>query len=246
MSEVAETVASGWAWLERITDSFWIGLGWPHAVLIIFVIAIANYRQEFKALIERILEIGPGGFKLQPPAIGAPQSNIPEVPEAQAVSLVAPVSSTPLEKAYGNPISLPPIVFPEQVRLAKDQIAGEIAGMSESQAKEYLIPMLAISRSIWVFENCYSCIYGGQIRLLQMLNQRHGRSMPIFEVNSYWAAHQEQQRPVLNLWTVDQYLHYLIFNGLIIRTIESIQLTVKGNEFLLWLINYSRPLDRPW
>lgn len=246
MSEVTDAVVSGWNWLERITDSFWTGLGWPHAVLIIFIIAIACYRQEFKALIERILEIGPGGFKLQPPTVSTPQSGNLEVPDPQAPLSATTVNSMPPAKIEGRPFPLPPIVFPEQMRLAKEQIALETAGMSDSQAKEYLIPMLAICRSLWTFENCYSCIFGGQIKLLQTLNQRHGRSMPMLEVNGYWITHQDQVKPILNLWTVDQYLQYLISNGLITRTIDSIQLTVKGGEFLLWLVNYSRPLDRPW
>lgn len=246
MSDMTEAVASGWNWLERITDSFWIGLGWPHAVLIIFIIAIACYRQEFKALIERILEIGPGGFKLQPPTISTPQSGNIETPDTHTPVPVAAVTSMQAIKIEGTPITLPPIVFPEQMRIAKEAIPGEIAGMSDSQAKEYLIPMLAFTRAIWIFENCYSCIFGGQIRLLQALNQRYGRSMPMLEVTGYWLAHQEQLKPILNLWNADQYLQYLISNGLINRTIDSIQLTVKGGEFLLWLVNYSRPLDRPW
>ncbi|NWA41108.1 hypothetical protein HX871_18855 [Pseudomonas reactans] len=246
MSEVNGILVSSWSWLERITDSFWTGLTWPHAVLIIFIIAVACYRREFKALIERISEIGPVGFTLQPPIIETVQSGNIETPGPQKQPSSARLNTTPAAKIEGNPIPLPPIVFPEQMRIAKELIGSEIAGMSDDEAKEYLIPMLAISRSLWVFENCYACIFGGQIRLLQMLNQQPGRSMSILGVNSYWLHHQAQVKPILDLWTSEQYLQYLTNNGLIARSIDSIQLTVKGAEFLLWLVNYSRPVDRPW
>lgn len=122
----------------------------------------------------------------------------------------------------------------------------EVADMSDLEAKSYLIPMLAMARSMFHFEFCYSCIFGGQIRLLQILNQRPGKTIPMHEVDSFWAIHQEQTKPVLSLWTADQYLTYLFQNGLIERIDDALKLTTKGIEFVLWMTLYGRPLDRPW
>ena len=255
MSEASEAVSGGaafvsavasmWDWFERLVSSFWGGLGWPHAVLIIFLFAIGCYRQEFKALIERILEFGPGGIKLQAPVF---QASRVERTETSVVTVeVSPpnIESPPGIRNKGIPLP-PTIVFPEQMRLSQEGISKEVSEMTDSEAKTYLIPMLAMARSMFEFENCYSCIFGGQIRLLQIINQRPGKSLSMQEVYSYWTTHQEQTKPVLNLWTADQYLNYLIQKGLLFRGADAIQLTTKGTEFVLWLTHYGRPLDRPW
>lgn len=234
-----------WSWIEQLISSIWTGLGWPHAVLIIFLISISCYRQEMKALIERVLEFGPSGVKLQPPVFQpaslerAAPSNAAESLSASAGELLPP----PPNKGIPMPSV---IVFPEQMKFWREGILSEVADMSDAEAKSYLIPMLALSRSMWTFEFCYSNIFGGQIRLLHILNQRIGKSVSVQEINTFWAAHQEQTKPVLDLWTADQYLSYLIQNGLIEKQDELITLTRKGAEFILWLTHFGRPLDRPW
>jgi hypothetical protein len=132
------------------------------------------------------------------------------------------------------------------MRLSQEAVSNEVSGMTDSEAKTYLIPRLAMARSMYVFENCYSCIFGGQIRLLQIINQRPGKSLTMQEVYSFWLALQEQQKPVLNLWSGDQYLNYLIQNGLVLRGADAVELTTKGTEFVLWLTQYGRPLERPY
>ena len=253
LSEATETIGAGtdflsaiatvWEWFERLTSTIWSGLGWPHAVLIIFLFTITCYRLELKALIERVLEFGPSGVKLQAPVFQAPLPDRSEPIAPRASSNAEELPPAPRDKG----IPLPPtIVFPEQMRLFKEGIMREVADMSDLEAKSYLIPMLAMARSMFNFEFCYSCIFGGQIRLLQMLNQRPGKTIQMSEVYSYWTIHQEQVKPVLSLWTADQYLSYLFQNGLVERIDDALKLTVKGAEFVLWMTQYGRPLDKPW
>jgi len=234
-----------WDWVERVTSAVWSGLEWPHAVLIIFLVAIFCYRLEFKALIERILEIGPSGLKLQPPAS---QPSQPDGVEPRAVvDGSIPVAGELPPAPTNKGIPLPPtIVFPEQMRLNKEGILHEVAEMSDTEAKSYLITMLAFCRAMWSFEFCYANIFGGQIRLLQMLNQRIGRSIHMQEVNTIWATHQEQVKPVLDLWSAEQYLSYLSQNGLVEISADTVKLTIKGAEFVLWLTHFGRPLEKPW
>ena len=251
MNEIIGVVIAFWIWLEGVVSSFWTGLNWPHAVLIIFILFVVFYRQEIRALIERILEIGPTGFKLQPPLLGSQQDNSEKV-EIQSIQAPQPAEELPTstevvppQGGEGHPMPLPPIHFPEQMAISKSHIDFEIDGMADEKAKHYLAERLAFTRSLWIFENCYSCIFGGQIRLLQIINQRVGRTISLSEVNYYWISHQEQVKPTLNLWTAEGYLHYLVANGLVTKTPDSVTMTNKGSEFLLWLVNYGRPLDRP-
>jgi hypothetical protein len=234
-----------WEWFERFVSSFWEGLGWPHAVLIIFLVVMLCYRKELRELIERIREFGPGGFKLQPISFQNPQSETADLPASESSAATAVVTSVPATGVLGAPIPLPPtIVFPTMKKDCEDGIAREIQGMTDADAKSYLVPMLAISRAMWVFESCYANIYGGQIRLLLILNQRPGKAVSNVEVVNYWTSHQEQMKPYLNLWTADQYLNYLVQNGLVTKLVDSIALTTKGVEFVLWLTQYGRSLDR--
>ena len=246
MNGTTEVIAVFWEWLERAVSLFWSGLGWPHTILLIFVIAMAFYRQEIRALIERILEIGPGGFKLLPPPVSTLHSEKIESSELQVPMPTSVAHSPALPAAEGSPLPLPPVIFPEQLRISKGYVTTETAGMSDAQAKEYLTSMLSFSRVTNMFENCYSMIFGGQLKLLQLLNQRPGWSISLSELNSIWASHQNQIKPLLDLWTTDQYLQYLINHGLIVRVADSIQMTTKGSEFLIWLVSYSRPLERPY
>jgi hypothetical protein len=242
---LVSAAVSIWLWFEQLISTLWSSLGWPHAVLIMFLLSVSCYRLEFKALIERILEFGPGGIKLQAPVFQASRVESAEVRvadiEASPLSFVSP----PAIQNKGIPLP-PTIVFPEQMRLSQEAVSNEVSGMTDSEAKTYLIPRLAMARSMYVFENCYSCIFGGQIRLLQIINQRPGKSLTMQEVYSFWLALQEQQKPVLNLWSGDQYLNYLIQNGLVLRGADAVELTTKGTEFVLWLTQYGRPLERPY
>jgi hypothetical protein len=233
-----------WGWIERLTSAIWTGLGWPHAVLIIFLIAIGCYRLEIKALIERVLEFGPAGVKLQPPVQPSPLERAdPSAAAVSSSSSTGELSPPPRNKGIPMPEI---IVFPEQIKFWKEAILREVSDMSDTEAKSYLIPCLAMSRSMYVFEFCYSNIFGGQIRLLHILNQRIGKSVSTQEINYFWAAHQEQTKPVLDLWSADQYLSYLLQNGLIEKTEDLVKLTIKGAEFVLWLTHFGRPLDKPW
>lgn len=249
MDEIISGVASTGIWLGGIISSFWAGLTWPHTVLIIFVLMMVFYRQELRALIERILEIGPSGFKLQPPVLGSQQnvSKKLDLPSSEPATVPKPLPdiSPPKQESEGHPIPLPPIVFPEQMATSKKHVEYEIAGMPDDKARGYLADSLALTRSLWVFENCYGCIFGGQIRLLQIMNQRPARTITFQEINYYWVAHQEQVKPTLDLWNAEGYLQYLVTNGLVVRTGETLTMTNKGAEFLLWLVHYGRPLDRP-
>ncbi|MNJ38261.1 hypothetical protein D3C77_331040 [compost metagenome] len=240
---VLEIIVNIWGWLENFVYQAWSGLEWPHSVLIIFLFVVVIYKAELKALLERILELGPGGIKLQPQVV---PRFIPSAPEedgpAKKPSVDAPrVDLTP------KGIPLPPFDYiSEQMKLGIDLINSEISGMDDGEAKEYLIPRLALSRTYWIFESIYAQIFGGQIKFLQILNQRPGKSISQAEIYSYWALHKEQVKPVLDSWSSEQYLLYLSQNGLVFQDAAGARLTNKGVEFLLWLTHLGKPQERPW
>lgn len=236
------TALAIWEWVEKLISSFWLGLNWPHAVLIIFIVAVVYFKLEMKALIERILEFGPGGIKLQPPALQSARVDIAVVASAEVVTPLASPAVAIIAEIPTRPI----IVFPQELQKNNQSLMLDISGLGDADAKNYLLNSLAFARCMLEFESCYSLIFGGQIRILQILNQRIGQVLSVQDGNMYWATHQAQHKPVLDLWSADQYLYYLTVRGLVIKEPNLIRLSTKGAEFVLWLTHFGRPLDKPW
>ena len=88
------------------------------------------------------------------------------------------------------------------------------------------------------FELIYKHIYASQIRLLKVANTRGDLS------KEYVAAHFENCKSYAtypNEWGVDDYTAFLIRSVLLREENEALGLTVKGQEFLVWLARTGNP-----
>jgi hypothetical protein len=118
--------------------------------------------------------------------------------------------------------------------------------MQPQETVDYLVSRLAMMRVLYDFETIYSSIFGGQIKFLNYLNQRLVTGCAVSEAEAYWVAHKLQFAPHMDSWTMDNYLEFLRFRGLIKTDGSAIFLTIKGNEFLVWLLQSGKSQEKPW
>lgn len=212
-----------WEWVQQVVAALWGGLGWPHSVLIMFCIGVYYFRGEIKNILPRIKKIGTDGFEV----------------EAQ----VPPVQ--PSTKS-GDFKSMPGGDFPHTFELALELVKKEVDGKSDAESLQYLLVNDAGWRVLCYFEGIYSYIYGGQIKLLQLLNARALVGLTMVEVEREWDEHKARFKPTMDDWELQPYLNFLVAKDLIVRVEEKIQITFTGNEFLTWMTKYQRSTERLW
>lgn len=216
-------LAETWEWFERLFAALWSGLGWPHAVLIMFCIAVGFFKTEIRSILPRIKKVGADGFELESP--------LPQVQQSTNDSEIQNVPTGDFPHSFG-------IVL----ELVKKQIEGKEPG----EVQQFLIRDNAGWRVLCYFENIYSSIFGGQIQLLQLLNQLAVTGLSMAEAGREWTAYKDRFKPNLDEWDMDGFLAFLFAKDLIVKTDDSLRITPTGNEFLTWMTKYGRSTARPW
>lgn len=231
-----------WAFVSGLIASAWTSFQWPHAALLIFVLALINFRAEMRILISRVRKIGEiADF------FPAPEQDAEKKETAAAVAggstATQPVST--LQPA--NPLRLaPPVDFPTEYSASMASVRAEIDGQSDADAKNYLMQMYAHAKVNYEFENLYSNIFGGQIRLLSMMNQRFPGGLPLLDIISYWPTHQATWSKTFDEWTPDRYMSFLYARALCVNYGENVLITNKGREFLIWIVKCGREQNKIW
>jgi len=241
-----------WESIKSFIYLAWTAFKWPHAALIISYFLISNFKAEFRGAIGRLNKLGPAGVEFGPvPAPEEMQGDRDLVIKPVGVSTGTLVDDPSTEESKKTPtkklvIPLPPYGVTQCLVDTKSNILSEIEGMQPVEVTEYLISRLAMMRVLYDFETIYSSIFGGQIKFLNYLNQRLATGCAMSEVEAYWETHKLQFAPHMDAWTVDNYLEFLRFRGLIRSVGSAIFLTTKGHEFLVWLMQSGKSQEKPW
>ena len=212
-----------WEWIERLFTALWTGLGWPHAVLVMFCIGVYYFKQEVKGVIPRIKRIGADGFEVEP-------QNIPVQPSVKSA----------------EPRSTPTGEFPHAHGIMLEIVRKQFEKENSPDAVDLIMQDDAGWRVLWYFENVYSYIFGGQIKLLELLNQRGAVGAPLDEIQREWEAHKELHKPQLDQLDMDGYIKFLLAKDLILKTDVDLKITPTGKEFLMWMTKFGRSSDRLW
>lgn len=235
-----------WESIKSLVFIAWTEFKWPHAALIVCYVFIANFRTELRAAIGRLNKLGPTGVEFGPAPTPEELQGEREL-AAQPVGVVTSLPSVKSEyTATKVVIPLPPYAMPQSLLEAQTNIRSEIDGMQPHELVEYLVTRLAMMRVLYDFETIYSLIFGGQIKFLNFMNQRLASGCAVSEVEVFWAAHKVQFAPHMDAWTVDNYLEFLKHRGLIRVDGSVVFLTVKGHEFLVWLLQSGKSQEKPW
>ena len=85
------------------------------------------------------------------------------------------------------------------------------------------------------FEQIYNLIFGTQISLLKKLNEVVGQGISEHEVQLYFSDVQENHKEEFGIWSLDQYLNFLIERTLILFKDGAYHITNLGVEYLTWM-----------
>lgn len=158
-----------------------------------------------------------------------------------------PVLQTASNIAEGNlldhiEIDKPQLLDEEEVLLTKEI---NKKGLGPEDTKKLLIRNLAIVRIERVHEQTYSSILGSQIRLLRKLNvSLYGIAADIVEMD--YSATNEGFPDSVKDWTLDEYLRFLLDSSLILLKDNKYRITVRGQDFIVWLVKNSKIEDKAY
>jgi hypothetical protein len=120
--------------------------------------------------------------------------------------------------------------IPGQEELIKKELSDRgLETTGESIA--ILIRHLATTQFLFWFEKTYRLIFGSQIFLLRKINQEISKSIKKEAVGMFF---EEIQKSIeeLSAWTLNQYLFFMMNEGLLIEEDDKLLITLKGNDFL--------------
>ena len=211
-----------------VLEFFKLILSWPIVTLIIFVVAMVNFKNPISNWIEKLtnLEYEGRGQKLK---IFAQQ----QTPRAEEIPEIMEKA-----KAVENAKSNEPIKqyeIPDEIKHLEN-VNGLIAYAEAHPAETVVELNRAVKR--YHFERIFNSIFGSQIQLLEYLSSNPQNWQAVSSVSGFYAAHKQTlSNHSPDLFT---YLNYLKQNGLIElvwnQDTQTIRATALTGEFLNYLV----------
>lgn len=229
-SVLTSTAIAVWDWLEKLVSAFWVGLEWPHAVLAIFCLTVIFFRKELREFIPRITEVGASGVRLSD-AIVQNQQKTSEEP------VVVPMPEGAINLGAE---------FPKLMEITTGSVDLELEKLKDADKQIYFLrTYLSYWRAMYIFENFYSTIFGGQIKILQFLNNFGSVGCSKDLVRNVWDDHVLANRPLMDTWQFETYLKFVYDHGLAEDRSEFVVITELGKEFLIWMTKYGKLVNKP-
>ena len=211
-------------------------LKWPASIVIIAWI----FKNPINKLIGGIKKVGYKNFEFQSDSIQRTQDGDNKL-EAEISRVESPDPVEKLRRAIS--------VFDEStVDTAKTNIAQliELDKVTEPEKKVSLI--YEYSAFLYIVNNFVSIdhmIYGSQIKLLQLVNtlQRY----TLIDLQYLYNKAKEKFSPYLDNYSYEDYIGWMKSNELItVNEDQSVAITLKGRDFLNFLVKMGRPFDRAY
>ncbi|RAM61259.1 hypothetical protein [Herbaspirillum rubrisubalbicans] len=201
-------------------------VAWPTALVLIILIFLLLFRSQIAALISRVQ------------AIKGPKWDV-ALEQGQQGQQESPENNPSVEKLLVALGSSPPLV--EREKLILEQLKAE--GLSiDGPTVKVVVKYLAASQVLLFFEQTYLNIFGSQIQLLKLINERRSTGLKREHASVFIASRMQQA----GLEASEQdFLHYLFLRNLIVEAEDALMITDAGVEFLSWMIRVGRSEDRP-
>jgi hypothetical protein len=212
-------------------------LSWPVITLSVFLV----FRKPLIALLQRVntLKAGKEGFSLDATVTAVAIQREPKV-ETGLKSNEAEERLKMVKRA----------VIPPSVQQREEWIRADLKKMNLDETRcetvDLLIQHLALMQATASAERIYRTIFGSQIALLKVLNTHVVTPRAGAEV--VYEVAKSKFPELYNTYSFQQWLNYLISNGLITATTEPEQfsITVDGREFLKWMTDAAVMEDKPF
>lgn len=200
-------------------------IGWPVAALLFAVFFVLIFYKPLHGFIERIRSVGKDGVSTD----AIPKAQMAESKKQAVEDLMRLGDSALLREVEAA-------IFADLQHRGLD---------SEGDSAKVLTRHLAATQIALEFEQVHSVIFGSQIFLLKKLNEYQGTGLDPSYVEDHFKHVQELFPSGLGHWSLDQYLSFLLNRLLLRMDFGKYHITVRGAEFLMWLVRMGRNEDRP-
>lgn len=193
---------------------------WPLVALIIGIVALGLFRKALAQFLGRASQVGVAGVKI---TAKAQEQKTLEAPSqiSKADELAAAFQSALITEVETN------------LRKQVDEFSSD-----SSEREKMLVKVLAAHQIALDFEKIYRAIFGSQLTMLQSLTA----SSSVFEDPETYRPYYEQAKSKLpdfyGSYTFENWLSFLQSQVLITQQNQKIAITVRGKEFLKYLIEH--------
>jgi hypothetical protein len=203
-----------------------ITMNWPLATLIFLVVFAVIFRKALERFIDRVKSVSRDGVSTE----SVPKDQVQES-KTQTVEDLLRLGDSTLLKEVESAI---------KVTLAQKGL-----DISSSTAS-VLTSHLAATQIALEFEQVYSMLFGSQLYLLKTLNEFKVTGLDSEYVQKHYDHVKGLFPESFANWSVDQYMDFLISRVLVRLDLGRYHITVRGAEFLLWMVRESRRENRPF
>lgn len=199
-------------------------MAWPVCALIFGIIFLFIFRKPITDFISRIKSLGKKGINVDTPQ----DTQISENENKYVEELMSEVEASPM------------------LLDLEDNIKKELGEKNldyTGDASKILMRHLAATQIGLTFERTYQDIFGSQIKLLKQLNNKIRSGFTKEEIDGYFHNLKTIYGEFKD-WETDNYIQFLLESGLILTKDDGYGITIRGVEFLLWLIKNSRDEDK--
>lgn len=195
-------------------------ISWPHIALIFGIIFLFLFYPQIAGFISRVRSVGKGGVTTH--------SDItPQIQDDNKTDLLQHIE-----------IDKTALLIEVEEGISEDLKARKLE--SNSDALKVLVRNLAVTKINLEHEQTYNTIFGTQIHLLKKLNETPGTGRPIEYVENFYKVVQQNNEKVFDKWSLDDYLEYLKSRSLITFKSNNWHISVKGQDFVIWLAKNGR------
>ncbi len=199
-------------------------VGWPQAALVFALVFVLLFFKPLRGFIDRVRSVGKDGVT----TADIPKAQIAETKKTAVEDLMRLGDSTLLKEV-------------------ESAILGELEqkGLDATgDSVRVLTHYLAATQMALEFEQVHSVIFGSQIFLLKKLNEFSGVGLDPSYVQKHFDHVQGLFSEGLGDWNLEKYLSFLLNRLLIRMDFGKYHITVRGAEFLMWLVRMGRNENR--
>lgn len=193
---------------------------WPFTVLLVGSFALILFKKPLIGLIERAHEVGMGGVKVS--------TKVQE--QRQLESSTPSLREDKLIKAVQSPLLSE---MEEQIRKDLD-----VYSKDGIEREKVLIKAVAANQIAVVFERTYSLIFGSQLAILQFLASSPNILERPEAILPFYEKAKAGYPSLYETYSFDKWLSFMKSSILVTQQNESIGITVRGKEFLKYLIDH--------
>jgi hypothetical protein len=219
-------------------------LAYSAVVLIICLVAMRMFKPQIASLIDRTKKIGPTGLDASGIASQQLAVKSDSTVTEDLVLEQLPSESKSFEEFQKN---MAPFRFPTMIRKAEELKSNlDLESLSADQLKEIATQVGAFLLMASEFENIYTLIVGSQINTLHDLNTVYAIGRPIATVKAFYDKAFAAAPEAYQAFSFEQWLHFLQSNNLIAVESGIAKISDEGRDFLRYLIQTGKPLNKAY